>query len=193
MHSTQNRNVFWSILLLLLLAGCTSGQRPSAHAVITPTPTALLLPTLPPTPTDAPLPFLPHDHDPFQATFIEHSHYVTCPPPNQTSDICFNVSGSGTSIPYGSITFTSFDTSPNTFGNSPECVPQSRLANVVIGKDTVKITANGPACRKLVSFSYVVTGGTGKFQHARGNGSISIPAENPTRYLLEYWTGTLVP
>ncbi|MDQ2714076.1 MAG: hypothetical protein M3Z08_04140 [Chloroflexota bacterium] len=62
----------------------------------------------------------------------------------------------------------------------------------MIGKDTVKITASGPACQNLVSFTYQVTGGTGPFQHARGKGSIAIPAENPTPHLLEYWTGTLI-
>lgn len=33
------------------------------------------------------------------------------------------------------------------------------------------------------------TGGTGKFQHARGKGSIDIP--DPLKNELEYWTGSL--
>ena len=187
MRSARSQIIFWSALLLLLLSACggSPAEQSSTYAGITPTPTFF------PTPTP--------DHDPFQATFIERAPVTTCPPSARPTDLCFNVSGSGTSIPYGAITFTSFDINflapgkpPLDYSHDPGyCEPKTRQGSITIGKNTVRFTASGTWCFHLVHFVYQVTGGTGTFRHAHGKGSIDIP--NPTSNLREFWTGTLIP
>jgi hypothetical protein len=202
MRSARNQIICWSILLLLLLSGCGSAPAQSSptHVVTPPTP------TIPPAPTDTPLPFLPHDHDPFQATFIEYpsslyTYYTPCPPSPRPTDVCWHVAGEGTSIPYGSLTFTSFDINfsvpgkPSIYDNAhPDyCEPTTRQASIAIGKDMVRFAASGTWCAALVHFAYQVTGGTGPFQHAHGTGSITINQTTYPQPILEYWTGTLTP
>src|SRR5579884_554466 len=134
MQFTRRYIIFWSVLLLLI-AGCdsTPAQQTSTHASFTPTPTFSPAPTILPTPTNTPLPFLPNDHDPFQATFVERAPGAPCPPSPKPTDICFNVFGTGRSIPYGPITFTSFDINflvpgQPSFSNNqiPNCEPTTR-------------------------------------------------------------------
>ena len=195
MRFARSQIICWSALLLLLLPGCGSApaQPSPTHASITPPPTFL------PTPTSTVLSFLPNDHDPFQANFIERAPLTTCPPSSRPTDLCFNVSGSGPSIPYGPITFTSFDSNFLAPGKPPldythdqgYCEPPTRQGSIAIGEDMVRFTASGTWCWSLVHFVYQVTGGTGAFRHAQGKGSIDIP--NPTHNIMEYWTGTLTP
>ena len=187
MRSARSQIIFWSALLLLLLSACggSPAEQSSTYAGITPTPTFF------PTPTP--------DHDPFQATFIERAPVTTCPPSARPTDLCFNVSGSGTSIPYGAITFTSFDinflqpggTSAINSDSPNACEPTTRQGSIFIGQNTITFTASGTWCMSLVHFDYQVTGGTGTFRHEHGKGSIDIP--NPMHNILEYWTGTLAP
>ena len=193
MWFARRHNIFWSVLLLLM-AGCATSpiQQSPTHASPTPIPTFLS------TSTNTPLPFLPNDHDPFQATFVERAPGAPCPASPRPTDICFNVYGSGRSIPYGPITFTSFDINylvpgQPSFSNNqiPNCEPTTRQGKITIGKDTIMFMASGTWCVSEVQFAYQVTGGTGKFRHAHGKGSISIP--NPLNQVLEYWTGTLTP
>lgn len=202
MRSACQQIMGWCVLFLLLLSGCTSlpAQPPSTQAG--PTPTA----TLPPAPADTLLPYLPHDHDPFQATFMEdpsslYTYNVPCPPSPRPTDVCWHVAGSGNSIPYGSLTFTSFDINfsvpgkPSVYGNAhPDfCEPTTRQASIIIGKDTIRVMASGTWCMKLVHFAYHVTGGTGVFGHTHGTGSILIVQDTYPQPILEYWTGTLTP
>src|SRR5712691_5344215 len=69
MRLASSQLIFWSALLLLLLAGCSSTvtQHSPIHGGTSPTF------TIQPTQTNTPLPFLRNDHDPFQATFLETS------------------------------------------------------------------------------------------------------------------------
>ena len=193
MRFTRSQMLLWSTILLLLLSGCgsTAAQPSPTHAGITPIP------------TNTPLPFLPQDHDPFQATFIESASFTACPTSSRPTDQCFKVVGWGTSIPYGPITFSSFDINfiapgrvpiVRTYDHDPGyCEPTTRQGSIVIGKDTFTFTASGTWCWSLVHFVYQVTGGTGTYKHARGTGSISISYSATTFQVLEYWTGTLTP
>ena len=195
MRFARSQFIFWSTLLLLLLPGCASTPAQPSPTQARSTPTS----TIPPTPTSPVDSYRPNDHDPFQANFIERAPITTCPPSSRPTDLCFNVSGTGTSIPYGSISFTSFDinflqpggTSAINSENPNSCEPTTRQGSLVIGQDTIKFTASRTWCVSLVHFDYLVTAGTGAFRHAHGKGSIDIP--NPTSNILEYWTGTLTP
>lgn len=202
MRVACSKLIFWSALLLLLLSGCASAptQPSPTHVGTVPTPTFST------TPTATPLPFLPHDHDPFQATFIEYpsslyTYPVSCPHSPRPTDVCWHVAGEGTSIPYGPVTFTSFDINFLLTGKPPidgnphpgYCEPTTRQASVTIRTDMVRFTASGTWCVNLVHFAYQVTRGTGSFQHAHGTGSITIDQTTYPQPILEYWTGTLTP
>ena len=203
MRFARSQVILLTTLLLLLLPGCGSSttQQPSTHTGTAPTPTFPPTPTFLPTPTNTVVSFLPNDHDPFHAYFNESAPVTPCPPsPNKPTDLCFNVTGSGTSIPYGPISFTSVDINFLAPGKGPisnygydpgYCEPTTRQGSITIGGDMIMFTASGTWCYSLVHFVYQITGGTGKFQHARGKGSIDIP--NLTQNVLEYWTGTLTP
>ena len=195
MRFARSQIIFWSTLLLLLLQGCasTSAQPSPTHAGITPTS------TIPPTPSSPVNSYRPNDHDPFQANFNERAPFTTCPSSSKPTDVCFKVSGTGTSIPYGSISFSSFDinflqpggTSAINSDSPNACEPTTRQGSIFIGQNTITFTASGTWCMSLVHFDYQVTGGTGTFRHEHGKGSIDIP--NPMHNILEYWTGTLAP
>jgi hypothetical protein len=204
MRFAQSQIICWSALVLLLLSGCASSpaQRSPTHAGTSPTPTFLLTPTniVLPTPTEIVVSYQPNDHDPFQANFFERGLVTGCPPTSKRTDLCFNVSGSGSSIPYGPISFSSFDINFLAPGKGPirdyshdpgYCEPTTRQGSITIGADMVLFTSSGTSCYYLVHFAYQVTGGTGTFRHAHGTGSIDIP--NPTNNIVEYWTGTLTP
>lgn len=206
MHHARNKLIFYlcNALLLLVLSTCSNAtvQQSPAHRGITPTSTSPLTPinTALPTPTEAVQPYQPNDHNPFQANFVERALVQRCPSTSKPTDLCFIVSGAGPSIPYGSISFTSFDINFLAPGKGPigdynhdpgYCEPTTRQGSIAIGADTIMFMASGTWCYTLVHFVYQVTGGTGKFRHARGKGSIFIPG--PTFQVIEYWTGTITP
>ena len=138
----RSQHIFWSALLLLLLAGCSStpAQHSPTHTGTTPTP------TFPPTPTSPVWSYLPNDHDPFQATFIERAPPTTCPPSSRPTDLCFNVTGVGNSVPYGTISFSSFDINyigPNTLHDPNGCEPTTRQGSINIENATVQFVSSG--------------------------------------------------
>lgn len=138
--------IFWSALLLFLLAGCGGAPaQPAAHAGVTPTPPAS-------TPTRKVVPLHPPDHDPFQANFNESAPNAPCPASSRPTDLCFDVIGSGLSIPYGPISFNSFDTNflapgkgpiPTYSHNPGYCEPTTREGTITIGQDKALFTASG--------------------------------------------------
>jgi hypothetical protein len=106
--------------------------------------------------------------------------------------MCWNVTGVGNSIPYGTIAFNSFDINYVGPLNDPDgCKPTARKGTIDIGNATANFTSSGTWCINLVHFVYEVIGGTGRFHHAYGKGSIFIP--DPDHNVIEYWTGTLTP
>ena len=184
----RSQYIFWNALLLLLLTGCTStpAQHSPTHAGTTPTP------TFSPTPASPVWSYLPNDHDPFQATFVERATYATCPHSPRPTVMCWNVSGVGNSIPYGAISFSSFDINYVGPLQDPDgCEPTTRQGSVDIGNAMVQFVSSGTWCMNLVHFVYQVIGGTDTFRHAHGKGSIFIP--DPNHNIHEYWTGTLLP
>jgi hypothetical protein len=195
---------FCNACLLLVLSGCggSSVQQSPNHVSSSPTSTLLLEPTntVLPTPTETIQSYQPNDHDPFQANFVERALTQECPSTSKPTDLCFIVTGAGPSIPYGSISFQSFDINFLAPGKGPiknydhdpgYCESTTRQGSIAIGADMVMFTASGTWCYTLVHFVYQVSGGTGKFRHAQGKGSIFIPG--PTFQVIEYWTGTLTP
>lgn len=190
MRFARNRIIFWNAVLLLLLSGCANSRAHQSppHAGARETSTFIT------TPTSTVRTYQPNDHDPFQANFIERAPEVTCPPSSRPTVMCFSVTGAGSSIPYGQISFSSFDINfqaPGSVQDPNACEPTTRQGSIYIGGNTALFTSNGTWCVSLVHFVYQVTGGTGTLQHAHGKGSIYIP--DPLHNSLEYWTGTLTP
>ena len=60
--------------------------------------------------------------------------------------------------------------------------------------DTITIHATGRYCvpAYAVQFTFTVTGGTGKYRHAAGGGTIAVgPARNTPPTADEFWSGTI--
>ncbi len=192
MRLARSRITIGLALLLLFLSGCASAHAPEHY-----TPT-----TVPPLPTNTPYPFLVNDHDPFQAVITENAPVALCPSSSRPTDLCFNVTGTGNAVPFGAISFSSFDINFVAPGKGPitnynqdpgYCEPTTRNGSITLAsmKATLAFAASGTWCFSLVHFKYQVTGGAGKFRDAHGSGAIYIP--DPVHNTTEYWTGTLTP
>lgn len=177
------------ILSLCFLASC--GTSP-ATTISSSTPTATPT-TLPPT-TSVPTPTPTTDRDPFQVNFLQHYQLIDCPAEPNPTKLCYNLQDDPSASSLGTISFAGTDilyVLPK--GNS--CGPAERYGALKLPKgNTLTIHATGMYCIPSypVEFTFTVTGGTGKYWHATGGGTIAVgPARDHPPTATEFWSGTI--
>jgi hypothetical protein len=193
----------WLVLTLAALGGllpgglaaCTqdSSRPPVAQATSTPTssaPTVSVLPTsaatLAPTST-------PASHT-LSVAFSVHITVVNCSGSRPAGTLCINVTGNGTAGALGAISVsrTAILSPPG----DDSCGPSTTTGKLTTaGGDTVTFNATGQFCRatSTARYTYTVTGGTGRYRHATGTGSMEVPRLTDSTSPRETWSGTLIP
>ena len=177
------------VLSLGFLAGCGASQAtPTSSSTATATPTTL------PTATSVPSPTPTIDRDPFQVNFLQHYQLIDCPAePNQTN-LCYNLQDDPSASSLGKISFAGTDIL-YLLPEGTSCGPAERHGVLMLATGgTITIHATGRYCVPgyPVQFSFTVTGGTGKYQHATGGGTIAVgPARNNPPTADEFWSGSI--
>lgn len=112
-----------------------------------------------------------------QIAFSQATSPTTCPATTTQGANCLAVSGQGTTRQFGAISFQRtailFSAPAGT-----RCAPASTAGELIItNADTVAINGSGTWCPNDGSATYTIAiaGGTGKFQHATGTGTITVP------------------
>ena len=175
------------ILSLCFLVGCgASTVTTSSHA----TPTATTLPAA----TAAPSPTSTIDRDPFQVNFLQHYQIIPCSTEPNSTNLCYTLKDDPSTSSLGKVSFAGTDIL-YLLPAGESCGPAERSGALKVADgDTITIHATGTYCVPSypVQFTVAVTGGTGKYRHASGGGTIDVgPARNNPPTADEFWSGTI--
>jgi hypothetical protein len=177
------------VLSLCLLVGC--GASPAATTIrATPTavPTTLPPATAVPTPTPTP------DRDPFQVNFLQHYQIIACPTEPNPTNLCYTLQDDPGTSSLGTVSFAGTDIL-YMLQTGTTCGPAERHGALkVVNGDTISIHATGTYCVPgyPVQLTFTVSGGTGKYRHASGGGTIDVgPAKDNPPTATEFWSGTI--
>ena len=113
------------------------------------------------------------DHTPFKATVEEHAAFAPCPLPV----FCFTASGTGQASHMGRTLEQRTATFDFSLLRATGCSPSPGAATLTVANGyQVMMSIAGTVCStgpstSILSFVYVVTGGTGTFEGATGSGS----------------------
>jgi hypothetical protein len=177
------------VLGLCFLAGC--GASPAATSSRS-TPTAA--PTALPSTTSVPALTPATDQDPFQVNFLQHYQVISCPAEPHPTNICYTLQDDPSTSSLGLISFAGTDIL-YVLPVGTHCGPAERHGTLKVADgDTITIHATGRYCVPdyPVQFTFTVTGGTGKYRHATGGGTIAVgPASNKPPTAAEFWSGTI--
>ena len=177
------------VLSLCFLAGCgaspaTTTGSSSPTATPTTLPQATSVPSLTPT----------MDRDPFQVNFLQHYQLITCPAEPSQTNLCYTLQDDPSASSLGKISFAGTDILYQ-LPEGSSCGPAERKGALKFADgDTITIHATGRYCVPgyPVQFTFTVTGGTGKYRHAAGGGTIAVgPARNTPPTADECWSGTI--
>ena len=177
------------VLSLCFLAGC--GASP-ATTTSSSTPTSAPA-TIPPA-TSVPSPAPTIDRDPFQVNFLQHYQVIDCPAESNTTNLCYTLQDDPSASSLGKISFAGTDILYELLEGT-HCGPAERKGALKLSDgDTIAIHASGMYCVPgyPVQFTFTVTGGTGKYRHAAGGGTIAVgPARNNPPTADEFWSGSI--
>ena len=177
------------VLSLCFLASC--GASP-ATTNSSPTPTAF--PTTIPLATSVPSPTPTTDRDPFQVNFLQHYQLIACPAEPNPTNLCYTLQDDPSTSSLGMISFAGTDIL-YVRQEGTSCGPAERQGALKLADgSTLTIHATGMYCVPgyPVQFTFTVTGGTGKYRHAAGGGTIAVgPAGNNPPIATEFWSGTI--
>ena len=177
------------VLSLCLLVGCSASP-----ATTTSRPTSTTAPATLPAATSVPSPIPTADRDPFQVNFLQHYQIIDCPAEQNPTKLCYTLQDDPSTSPLGTVSFAGTDIL-YVLPQGASCGPAERHgAFKLVGGDTISIQATGMYCVPgyPVQFIFTVTGGTGKYFHASGGGTIDVgPARNSPPTATEFWSGTI--
>ncbi len=177
------------VLSLCLLAGCgPSPATTTGSSSPTPTPTTL------PQATSGPELSPTRDRDPFQVHFLQHYQLIPYPAEPGQTNLCYTLQDDPSASSLGKIWFAGTDIL-YLLPSGSRCGPAERKGALKLANgDTITIHATGRYCvpAYAVQFTFTVTGGTGKYRHAAGGGTIAVgPARNTPPTADEFWSGTI--
>jgi hypothetical protein len=177
------------VLSLCFLAGCGAS---SATTTSSSTPTAA--PTTIPLATSVPSPTPTTDRDPFQVNFLQHYQLIACPTEPNPTNLCYTLQDDPSASSLGMISFAGTDILYE-LPEGTRCGPAERHGALKLADGgTITIHATGMYCVPgyPVQFTFTVTGGTGKYLHAAGGGTIAVgPARDNPPTATEFWSGTI--
>jgi hypothetical protein len=128
----------------------------------------------------------------FQVVFSDRYTAADCGSPYPAGTVCVTSSGSGQESHLGAISLQR--TSIYAPGGSDSCGPATTKGTLTLATgDSIAFTGTGSFCRATQSatFTYKLTGGTGKYLHAAGGGAIQVPLPASSSTGTETWSGTL--
>ena len=177
------------VLSLCFLVGCgASPATTTSHDTPTAVPATTTPATVVPSPTST------TDRDPFQVNFLQHYQIITCPTGPKPTSLCYTLQDDPGASSLGNVSFAGMDIL-YVLPQGATCGPAERSGALkVTDGDTITIHATGTYCVPgyPVQFNFAVTGGTGKYRHASGGGTIDVgPARNSPPTADEFWSGTI--
>jgi hypothetical protein len=175
-----------ALLCLFVLVGCGS---PAAGLTSAATTTS----THTPTTTATPFPRATTDSDPFQVHFFQHYQIINCPTLPTPTNLCYTLQDDSAASSLGMVSFVGTDIlyQRQTDAN---CGPAERngALHLTTG-DTIAIKGMGTYCVPgyAMQLTFRVTGGTGRYQHASGAGTIAVSVATPQGTANEFWSGAI--
>jgi hypothetical protein len=183
-----------SVALAILLSACSLFSGTSTTSSSSKTPTAVPGSTSPePTLSSTVTPTLGPSSQKFQVVFTDHYTAADCGGTSPPGTVCVASSGSGQESKLGAVSLQR--TSIYAPGGSDSCGPATTKGTLtLVAGDSITFTGTGNFCRatQSASFTYKFTGGTGKYLHATGGGTIQVPLPASSSTGMESWTGTLL-
>lgn len=126
--------------------------------------------------------------------FLQHYQLITCPAEPNPTKLCYTLQDDPSASSLGKISFAGTDIL-YLLPEGSNCGPAERKGALKLtGGDTITIHATGRYCVPTyeVQFTFTATGGTGKYQHAAGGGTIAVgPAKNNPPTANEFWSGAI--
>jgi hypothetical protein len=126
--------------------------------------------------------------------FLQHYQVIDCPARPNPTNLCYNLQDDPGDSSSGMISFAGTDIL-YVLPEGASCGPAERKGALKLADgDTIVIHATGRYCvpEYPVQFTFTVTGGTGKYRHAAGGGTIAVgPARNNPPTANEFWSGAI--
>ena len=183
-----------SVPVLLVLSLCFLAGLGASPATTTSSSTPTAAPTTIPPVTTVPSPTPTTDRDPFQVNFLQHYQLIACPAEPNPTNLCYTLHDDPSASSLGMISFAGRDIL-YVRQEGASCGPAERQGALKLADGgTLPIHATGMYCVPgyPVQFTFTVTGGTGKYRHAAGGGTIAVgPAGNNPPIATEFWSGTI--
>ncbi|MGH2514383.1 MAG: hypothetical protein ACRDHP_01885 [Ktedonobacterales bacterium] len=127
--------------------------------------------------------------DIFQVTFQTEQFPIPCPPQNPTFNLCIGFTGTGNATVLGATSISR--SADGVFDPNQDTIPFVSNGTLTARGGTLNFLAAGQYTISIdvAKYVFVITGGTGKFRHAEGTGTITVPFTGT--HEPEIWSGTL--
>jgi hypothetical protein len=141
-------------------------------------------------------PTAPVASGPFQLQFAEQYAVVACSGSEPAGTLCVATTGTGqghnNGASLGPVSLAR--SSVYAPAGSDSCGPATTRGTLTLaGGDTITFSGTGAFCRaqQTATFTYTITGGTGRYLRAGGTGAIVVPTPQSASAGSESWSGTL--
>lgn len=126
--------------------------------------------------------------------FLQHYQVIPCPAEPSQTNLCYTLQDDPSASSLGETSFAGTDIL-YLLPEGSSCGPAERKGALKLADgDTITIHATGRYCVPAypVQFTFTVTGGTGRYRHVAGAGTIAVgPARNTPPTADEFWSGSI--